>query len=193
MGTRSHVVLAAVLAGAAALTGCTDPYGQGFATKTTKTQAQSPVGRTQTTGTYPTAPPPSATTSPATGGLGPTPKAALTHFGRLYTNWTAKTVAGQYQSLSRRSVGQAARSLAQTARQARDNSELLRDGVTNRGTIESIAPRRGHPNAYIIVTRETTGAASGAYDGLTPAYHVTLAQVQQVAGGWTVSAWQLQS
>jgi hypothetical protein len=45
------------------------------------------------------------------------------------------------------------------------------------------------------VTREqTTATASTAYQGLRPAWHLTLATVAEVAAGrWVVSSWQPES
>jgi hypothetical protein len=48
---------------------------------------------------------------------------------------------------------------------------------------------------YVVVTRELTVAtATTAYQGLQPAWHVTVATVTQLAsGGWAVSGWQPES
>jgi hypothetical protein len=50
----------------------------------------------------------------------------------------------------------------------------------------------GQRNQYAVVTRErTTASNDGAYQGLAPAWHLTLATVTRLTdGGWVVSAWQ---
>ena len=61
--------------------------------------------------------------------------------------------------------------------------------------LEAVTPLPGHPHSYVVVTLErTTATASGAYRGLPPAWHVTLATVAPVGRGlWVLSAWQPQS
>jgi hypothetical protein len=73
--------------------------------------------------------------------------------------------------------------------------ELQRDGIANSGQVEAVAPLRGHPNQYVVVTRELTSAtATDAYQGLAPAWHVTVATVrEQSPGVWVVSGWQPES
>ena len=50
----------------------------------------------------------------------------------------------------------------------------------------------GERNVYAVVTREqTTATNTNAYQGLRPAWHVTLATVTEVDGRlWTISGWQ---
>ena len=55
-----------------------------------------------------------------------------------------------------------------------------------------MAPLPGHRNQYVVVTLESTSATNTtAYQGLRPAWHVTLATVsEQQLGQWVVSGWQ---
>jgi len=177
------------------LGGCTDPYSKTDTTpapKTTTTDAG--VTQAQRTGEYPTGTDSVPEPPPATGGLGDSPTATLERFAHLYVNWTATTVADQLDRLARASTGQAAQDLAEAAARTRGDYELRRGGVFNRGTVRTIAADRGHPDRYVVVTLESTGAKSRDYEGLKPAYHVTLAQVKRAAdGSWTVSSWQPQN
>jgi hypothetical protein len=78
------------------------------------------------------------------------------------------------------------------AAQTAGDYELRRGGIANHGTVEAVAPLRGSPGTYVVVTREsTTASATTAYQGLRPAWHVTLAGVRrQPRGGWVVDRWQ---
>jgi hypothetical protein len=53
----------------------------------------------------------------------------------------------------------------------------------------------GQRDQYVVVTREQTSATNTtAYQGLSPAWHLTLATVSEVAAGkWVVSGWQPES
>jgi hypothetical protein len=64
--------------------------------------------------------------------------------------------------------------------------------VANSGTVEAVAPVRGRPHVYAVVTRERTSAArGGAYRGLAPAWHVSVATVTRLPDGlWVLSGWQ---
>ena len=61
--------------------------------------------------------------------------------------------------------------------------------------MEAVSPLPGGRDQYVVVTREqTTAANSTAYQGLRPAWHVTLATVAQVGRAqWAVSGWQPES
>ncbi len=62
----------------------------------------------------------------------------------------------------------------------------------NRGRVVSVAADEGASGVWVIVTREQTGG-SGEYEALPAGYHVTLARLARVAGGWAVSGWEPQS
>lgn len=196
---------------ALALGGCSDPYSQRPGPPrqpSAATATEGHAGAALSSPRPPTADPPPTTDhlppttehlSPPTHhlsaakSLGPTPAAAIRAFGRLYTNWTAATVAGHLDRLARASTGEAASEMARAAQESRGDYELHRSGVFNRGTLEAVAVQPGHPGRYVVVTLESTGATSKQYAGLKPAFHVTLARVRRTAAGWTVSAWLPQS
>lgn len=148
----------------------------------------SKLARAQATHEYPSPPLPSQTAAGATD----TAAQAVRAFGSAYINWTAQTVAGDMQSLAARSVGQARSAMTLAAAQTADDYELRRGGISNRGTVEAVAPLPGHRNQYVVVTLESTRATNTtAYQGLKPAWHVALATTTELPGaGWVVSAWQ---
>jgi hypothetical protein len=121
-----------------------------------------------------------------------TPVQAVEVFTATYINWTASTVSARLQALAEVSVGQARSAMSLAAAETAKDYELRRSGVANSGTVEAIAPLRSGADQYAVVTREvTTATNSGAYRGLAPAWHVTLATVTRVTGGlWVLSDWQ---
>jgi len=130
------------------------------------------------------------------------PVLAIRRFAERYVNWNAADVAARMQALARASVGQARSEMALTAAQVRSDRTLSRAGIANRGTVEAVAALR-HRNRYVVVTRErTTARYTSAYQGLAPAWHVTLVTVARVSATtgpgsgrlrWAVSGWQPQS
>ncbi len=124
-----------------------------------------------------------------------TPLQAVEVFAGAYVNWSARTVSAQLRALAEVSVGQARSAMELAAGEAARDYELQRAGIANSGVVEAVAPLRGSPGHYAIVTLErTTAADSAAYRGLRPAWHVTLAAVTRVAGGlWVLSSWQPES
>jgi hypothetical protein len=123
----------------------------------------------------------------------PTAIQALRAFASAYINWTADTVASDMRALAGRSVGQARSALELAAAQTASDYELHRGGIANSGTVEAVAPLPGGHDQYVVVTRESTTATNtDAYDGLHPAWHVSLATVARVGDGWAVSGWQPQ-
>jgi hypothetical protein len=119
---------------------------------------------------------------------------AVRRFATAYINWTADSVAADMRALAARSVGQARSALELAAAQTASDYELRRGGIANSGTVETIAPLLGARNRYVVVTRESTTATNTtAYDGLRPAWHVSIAMVTPVGGRWVVSGWEPQS
>ncbi len=121
-----------------------------------------------------------------------TASGAVERFGRLYINWTYRTLARHRRQLAAMAVGEAAaterRAAVETAR-----DYVLREGkIENQGQILALAPVRGRARQWVVVTRETT-SGEGTYEGLPAAHHVTLATVEPVGGGWAVSRWQPRS
>lgn len=152
----------------------------------------SPVAQAQATHEYP-APPTRRQTVAA--GAAATPTATIEAFADTYINWTAQTVVAQLRTLAADSVGQARSAMTLAAAQTAGDYELQRGGVQNSGTVQAVAPLLGAHDQYVVVTREQTSATSTtAYQGLAPAWHLTLATVSAVAPGeWVVSGWQPES
>jgi hypothetical protein len=121
--------------------------------------------------------------------------AAVAVFAWAYINWNADTVSEDMRALAARSVGQARSAVQLAAGQTAGDYELRRGGIANSGVVEAVAPLTGRAGSYAVVTRElTTATATTAYQGLQPAWHVTIATVAQIAPGqWVVSGWQPQS
>jgi hypothetical protein len=117
---------------------------------------------------------------------------AVSEFAAVYINWTANTVSRQLGELALASVGQARAEMSLAAAQTRADSALRKGGIANSGLVEAVAPVRGSPDKWAVVTLERTQAtASASYAGLAPAWHVTVATVARLASGrWVVSEWQ---
>jgi hypothetical protein len=150
--------------------------------------AGSPVARAEATHEY--ASPPSR--PQPTSGAWPSPVAAVAAFASAYVNWDAQSVATDMRSLAHHSIGQARAAMQLAAAQTAGDYELQRGGIANQGVVEAVAPLRGHPDQYAVVTRElTTATATTAYQGLQPAWHVAVASVAETSRGrWVVSGWQ---
>jgi hypothetical protein len=120
---------------------------------------------------------------------------AIEAFATAYINWRASTVAADMRALAAASVGQARSAMALAAATTAGDYELRRGGIANNGTVEAVAPLSGSHGEYVVVTREETSATNtAAYQGLRPAWHITLATVVAAgAGQWVVSGWQPES
>lgn len=123
------------------------------------------------------------------------PEQAVTVFAQTYINWTEATVSLRLRTLALVSVGQARSLVSLSASETAADYELHRGGIANSGIVESVAPLRGIPRQYVVVTRErTTATRTAAYRGLLPAWHVSVATVTRVSGGlWVLSGWQPES
>jgi hypothetical protein len=122
------------------------------------------------------------------------PVNAVRAFALLYANWTAASVVVHLKTLALFTVDQARSLVELQAAETGSDYELQRGGIANSATVESIAPAPGVPDDWIVVTRErTTSTRTLAYQGLAPAWHVSLASVTQVRGLWVVSRWQSES
>jgi hypothetical protein len=124
------------------------------------------------------------------------PTEALVIYATVYINWNAQDVVARLRALARASVGQARSAMLLQAAEVGSDPELRQAGIANHGSVEAVAPLIGGPaGSYAVVTREwTTASDSAAYQGLAPAWHLTLAQVRrQGRGGWVVSGWQPES
>jgi hypothetical protein len=151
-------------------------------------KTSSKVAQAQTTHEYPsqTQPPETAARPSADA------EQAIQSFATQYINWSADNVAADMRGLAAQSVGQARSAMQLAAAQTAQDYELQRGGIANTGAVEAIAPLRGHRDQYVVVTRErTTASATTAYQGLRPAWHLTVVSVlQQAPGQWVVSGWQ---
>ncbi len=171
----------------AALAGCS---GLAPPSATTATQP-SKLARAQATHEYTSSPPPRqrADTSAASA------IRAIQVFATAYTNWSAGTVTADMRALAAASIGQARAAMELAAAGTAQDYELQRGGVANSGTVEAIAPLIGSHDRYVVVTRElTTATNTTAYQGLRPAWHLTLATVTEIGPGqWVLSGWQPES
>jgi hypothetical protein len=152
---------------------------------------RSPVTRAQSAHEYPSPPGPPQHASRALS----SPREAVAAFAGAYINWGFDTVSADMRQLAARSIGQARAAAELASAETAADYELKRDGIANGGTVEAIAPMPGHADRYLVVTREwTTATGTTAYQGLQPAWHVTVATVSQLGRGeWVVSGWQPES
>lgn len=120
------------------------------------------------------------------------PQAAVQRFAVQYINWTYATLAASEGQLAGEAVGEARTVERQAQAQTGRDAPIQRAHIYNRGTIVAVSHASGGPpNEWVVVSREQTGGDQ-EYAGLRAAFHVTLAEVQRVAGGWAVSAWRPQ-
>jgi hypothetical protein len=120
------------------------------------------------------------------------PTQAVYVFAMQYINWNAQDVSARLRALARVSVGQARSAASAAASETASDDELKQGQIANVGVVEAIAPVLGHRYEYAVATRErTTAAATDAYQGIAPAWHLALATVTRLAGGlWVLSNWQ---
>jgi hypothetical protein len=188
------VVMTAIVMLGLAVAGCgvpligahaSAPHGQAAATP--EARIRSTVTRAQRTHEIPTPAP----GRQALGGWR-SPVQAVQVFAQWYINWTADTAATHMHILAQAAIGQARSAMTLAAAQVAHDSSLKLGGIANSGTVEGIAPVAGETNVYAVITREqTTATNTNAYQGLRPAWHVTLATVTKVFGWlWTISRWQ---
>jgi hypothetical protein len=120
---------------------------------------------------------------------------AIAAFATGYINWTAQTISRRMRVLAAASVGQARAAMELAAADTAQDYELRRGGISNSGTVEAVAPLQGSRDKYVVVTRESTSATNtSAYQGLRPAWHITIATVTEIAPGqWVLSGWQPES
>jgi hypothetical protein len=172
---------AALLAASVCIGGC------GSLLPGSTSSAPTKIVRAQATHEYPSAPPAQSTARSFA-----SPSLAILAFTTAYINWTAPTVSAIMRALAADSIGQARSATELAAGETGHDYELQRDGIANSGTVQALAPELGQTHAYVVVTREqTTATGTTAYQGLPPAWHVTLVTVAQLAsGGWVVSSWE---
>jgi hypothetical protein len=191
--TRARALAVAVLA--LALAGCASaPLGRSIAAGPRRPLPVSPTPAptgdppSERGGTIPSAAQ-SAEDSVSRAGVASTPTLALRRYALVYVNWRATDLQARERQLAALSIGDAKLTAQQEAAARNGAAALNANHVTNSGQVVAIAPGEGPDTGqWVIVTLEhTTG--TGAYAGVPPGPHVTLAQVRQTDGGWVVSAW----
>lgn len=178
---RKAVIAACLVAVVVVLAGCSNPDAPGAGPKTTSTSSPQNAGE-------PPAPAPSSPTSQAPVGVQSTPLAALEAFSGAYSNWTYRTLSGDQRRLAAMSVGAARLAERQAAASSQADTTITRGQIWNSGQIVSIAGDVAQPGMWVIVTREQTGGST-QYAGLPASYHVTLARLARVPGGYAVGEW----
>jgi hypothetical protein len=174
---------AATTLAALALTGCSNPDAPGAGSPTTATPASAARNAGEPPGPAPT---PAASQAPLK--VQPTPQAALTAFAELYINWSYHTLNAQQRTLAAISIGAARLAEQQAAASSAADSTIGQGQIHNSGQVTSLAPELTRRGMWVIVTREQTGGDT-QYEGLPSAYHVTLARLARVPGGYAVSEW----
>jgi type IV pilus biogenesis protein CpaD/CtpE len=172
---------ACLLAATVALVGCSNPDAPGAGPTTTSTSSPANAGE-------PPAPAPTAPASQASTDVQATPSAALAAFSRLYSNWTYHTLTSDQRRLAAMSVGAARLAEQQAAASSQADTTIARGHIWNSGQILSIAGDLAEPGAWAIVTREQTGGST-QYEGLPATYHLTLARLARVPGGYAIREW----
>ncbi len=194
--------LAAAVLSAGTLAGCgiTNPYATTNNAPPARTQpaATSTAAATSVTNADPI-PERHGTISPTATRAGkalaaaagqPTPRLALARYARIYTNWTASTVARTQRRLAALSLGSARAQALQAAASYEHDTTLQRSHVANTGRVISVARGQGAAaGQWVIVTSEKT-TGNGDYQGLPAQLHVTYAQLTHTPSGWVVSEWE---
>jgi len=178
-------VIAVCLLVAVALAGCSNPDAPTATTSMRSSASAQNAGE-------PAAPAPPSPGAQAPIAVQPTPSKALAAFAELYVNWTYRTLSENQRTLAGMSVGAARLSESQAAARSQNDTTIARGHIHNRGQIVSIDGDLEQADTWVIVTHEQTGGDS-EYEGLPAAYHVTLAQLANVPGGYAVERWLPQS
>ena len=174
------LALLGLLLAVMAVSGCHNPDAPPATSGPATSSPQNP-------GELPVPPPPSPTAQ-SPDEAQPTPERALEVFARLYVNWTYRTLTSNQRRLAAMSVGPARLAELQAAAASQADTTITRGHIYNTGQIVSVAPDLSRAGTWVLVTREQTGGSS-EYDGLGAAYHVTLAKLASVPGGYAVESW----
>ncbi len=178
---RRSAMLAALLGLALASTGCSNPDAQRDAHESAAASSPQNAGE-------PSAPAPPTSASEAPADVQSTQERALAAFAGLYVNWNYRTLIPTEQRLAAISTGAARLAEQQAAASSASDSSIEQGHITNSGEVVSIAPDVARGGLWTIVTREQTGGDS-EYEGLPASYHVTLARLRRVPGGYAVEEW----
>ena len=169
-----------------ALAGCTNPDAPSAPGSTTASASP------QNAGEPAAPPPPSPSGAGARCGAADTRRRPSRRLHSSTSNWTYRTLSSDQRTLAAMSVGAARLAEQQAAASSRADTTIARGHICNSGQILSIARDLQSADAWVIVTREQTGGDT-QYEGLPAAYHVTLAQLARVPGGYAVGQWLPQS
>jgi len=176
---------AALLLAALAIGGCSNPDAPAPGHDTAEQAQIASPGE-------PSPPPPAAPSSLTAAEVKRTPAQALTSFAALYVNWSYRDLTVKQRTLAAISLGSARTAEQQAAASSAGDATLAAAHLSNSGTIVSIASDQARRGLWVIVTQEQT-SGSGDYEGLPAAYHVTLARLAALPGGYAVSEWLPQS
>ena len=180
-----RAALAATLACAVALTGCTNPYAVTSASSSAPSVSRGGPGELPAP-----APPPPDAQSPRHPRA--SPREALLAFAELYVNWDYRTLTAHQRTLAEMSVG-SARAAEQQAAATSSGDPAIRSGqIHNSGRVAAVAPDATRAGWWVITTLERT-SGSTQYQGIPAGYHVTLARLVRVDGDYAVSEWLPQS
>lgn len=183
--TRGPIALGLVVV-VGALAGCANPDAA------TKGSAKAVTTSSVQNAGEPAAPAPLSTAAQMPLSVQPTPSRAAAAYAALYVNWSYRTLLAHQRTLAAMAVGAARLSERQAAASAQHDTTIARGHIYNRGKVVDVAPDSLRSGWWAIITREQTGGNS-QYEGLPAAYHVTLAQVVPVPGGYAVEQWLPQS
>ena len=178
-------IASCLLLAALALAGCTNPDAPNRATSTESSASPQNPGE-------PAAPAPPSPDAQTPAAVQPTPAKALEAFARLYVNWTYRTLSAEQRTLAAISVGPARLSERQAAASSQHDTTIARGHIWNSGQVISVAIDLSSSQEWVIVTHEQTGGNT-QYEGLGAAYHVTIARLANVPGGYAVREWLPQS
>jgi len=185
---QAGALAACLLLAAVALSACSNPDAPlATVSATTATSAAAPGSAGE-----PAAPAAPAASLQAPHPVAATPQAALFAYAEIYINWSFRTLSTQQRRLAAMSVAGARLSERQAAAASASDSTIARGHIYNSGQLVSVAADATRAGRWVLVTLEHTGG-SAQYQGLPRAYHVTLARLAAVPGGWAVSEWLPQS
>lgn len=174
----THRTLCIVLALAAGLSACSDPYHD--AANARRPTPVTPPG--ELPGRIP-ARERQALSQPRTPAAR-TQRDALRRYAELVTNWTGASVERRFQQAARTAVGQARRDAEQTAASAGADPQLTDDTASQGELVAIVRQPRGWA---LVITREQLRPDTG------PArYRIYRAHAARVRGGFAVDAWEPQ-
>jgi hypothetical protein len=185
MSGRATATLLLILVATGALAGCSNPDAP-------HASSTAPSATTPGNAGEPAPPPPPSPPSQAPFGVQTTPQRALADYAQRYINWTYRTLTEDQQALARSSVGAARLAEQQAAARSHGDTAIARGQVWNRGQTISIDRDLASTGMWVVVTREQTGGNT-EYEGLPASYHVILAKLAAVPGGYAVEQWLPQS